>query len=253
MPWPALFPFLMSPSHLGPLDSEAYESRYRTEASYCSSASCGRRGSSQSPVSSQRRNLSDLAQVQRSLPVAQLAQSTAVGQVVTPIPVQVSSTYPTTPSQQAKARKLMTEVVKAADACRTPTQRVQKNTGKSRICGRNRSKGLCYAGVKDALLAAGITSTRLPGTYAIEAHSKGYLRRTGKFDQILESQVRSQPAQAIEQAPPGAILVYSGGPDGYGHIEVKVNTGEQAQFCSDFCSRNPVRGRQLVAIYYPKP
>src|SRR5690606_18675323 len=123
----------------------------------------------------------------------------------------------------------------AAEKCRTVTNRETKV--KERICG-DKSKGYCLAGVKDALLKAGFTSTRIGPTiaFARDMHKKETLKDEG-FKDIMPEGFTS------ETAPEGAILVYSGGirtgcpKGGCGHIEIKLGPKE---YCSDFCSTRPV-------------
>jgi len=69
----------------------------------------------------------------------------------------------------------------------------------------------CYRYVKRYLLSIGKVKTYLPGTSAWEAAKilpKHGFRKTGHT-----------PAKAKE----GEVCVYSGGPKGHGHIEVKRN------------------------------
>lgn len=126
-----------------------------------------------------------------------------------------------------------------ARKCRTPR-------GGRRICGGlSTSKGLCYQGVKDTLVRMGWASSRWSDAHAVSAHRRDHLTKRG-FKNIIAEGVTSQ------SAPLGAILVYSGGPKGYGHIEIR--TGKY-QYCSDFCQAAPIDDllkRKLVGIYVRK-
>lgn len=133
-------------------------------------------------------------------------------------------------------RKLGRAARSEARACRRPR-------GGRKICGGlSTSKGLCYQGVKDTLVRMGWASSRWSDAYAVNAHRRGYLAKHG-FKNIISERVTSQ------QAPLGAVLVYSGGPKSYGHIEIR--TGKY-QYCSDFCQAAPIDDllkRKLVGIY----
>jgi hypothetical protein len=114
--------------------------------------------------------------------------------------------------------------------------------GRRTVCGVSRAKGLCFRGVKEALLATGLVKTYLPGMYAMQAHTQGILAKQG-FENLLDRGLK------VENAPLGSILVYAGGPKGYGHIEIKLGKYE---YCSDFCKAVPgghALNRKLIGIY----
>jgi hypothetical protein len=151
-----------------------------------------------------------------------------------------------------RAERLMIEARRQALVCRQPASFLRRRLGSQPICG-NRSKGLCYRAVKDALTAAGITRSNLPGNSAKDAHQRGYLRQAGMRDIMANLRSRhGNNLQAIAQnAPPGAVLVYEGGSHGHGHIEIKSG---QNEYCSDFCSTRPVNTylrRRLIGVYVP--
>jgi hypothetical protein len=151
-----------------------------------------------------------------------------------------------------RAERLMIEAKKQALVCRQPASFLRRRYGSRPICG-NRSKGMCYRAVKDALTAAGITRSNLPGESAKDAHKKGYLRQAGMRDIMANLKSRhGNDLQAVARnAPPGAVLVYDGGSHGHGHIEIKAG---QNQYCSDFCSTRPVSTylrRRLIGVYVP--
>lgn len=144
-----------------------------------------------------------------------------------------------TPSIQ----KFMEASYKRATQCRPTSKTVRRRTGVSKLCG-NRSKGACYAGVKDAI-ADVYGGPRLEGIHAVSAHTNGTLKKKGFRN------VTSQYKTA-GNAPPGAVLVYSGGASG--HIETVVIRDGKRLYCSDFCSSSPINtraSRKLVGIYYP--
>ncbi len=144
------------------------------------------------------------------------------------------------PQAGAFARAFSEAAKREAAECRETASHVRRRTGASQICGMNRSKGKCYAAVKDALVSAGLASTRLPGASAIQAHTQGHLSRLGFVNMI-----RSVNAQSAAE---GCVFVYSGGNGhSHGHIEVKTDSG----FCSDYCSARPLTSRhhRLEAVY----
>jgi hypothetical protein len=114
--------------------------------------------------------------------------------------------------------------------------------GGRNLCGTSRAKGLCFRGVKEALLSTGLVKRYLPGMYAKQAHTQGILVKEG-FENLLDRGLK------VENAPLGSILVYAGGPKGYGHIEIKLGKYE---YCSDFCKSVPgghALNRKLIGIY----
>lgn len=150
---------------------------------------------------------------------------------------------------QAQMDRYMKEVETQAYACRRTSDLVRAKTGRSRICG-NQYKGMCYQAVKKALVKSGMVSRYFVSEFAIEAHSKGYLKREGYINYISQYNEKN--------APLGCILVYSGGtsqkraPGGAGHIEAVINTGSGRKYCSDFCSARPISvrlPRKLRGVY----
>lgn len=120
---------------------------------------------------------------------------------------------------------------------RKTSRSVRRATGRKYLDG-NRSKGMCYQAVKEALVDSGMTKHYLPGGHAYEAHTKGYLKRAG-FDNYIGR-------YSAFNAPPGCVLVYKGGRSG--HIETRTRGG----YCSDFCSKSPISTRlprRLVGVY----
>lgn len=105
-----------------------------------------------------------------------------------------------------------------------------------------RAGGMCYRAVKHIMLAAGVTGNYPNGAYAIQAHTRGTLSNLGFTNKIGQMTPQS--------APDGAILVYSGGPQGKGHIEVASRTSSGKRlYCSDYCADRPPGNRRLVGIY----
>jgi hypothetical protein len=126
-------------------------------------------------------------------------------------------------------------------ASRASSAKCRHRAGRN-ICGVSRAKGLCFRGVKEALLTTGLVKKYLPGMYANQAHTQGILAKEG-FVNLLDRGVTA------EKAPLGAVLVYAGGPKGYGHIELKLGSHE---YCSDFCKAVPgghALNRKLLGVY----
>lgn len=99
------------------------------------------------------------------------------------------------------------------------------------------SQNYCYRAVKHALGAAGAKHGALTSGSAIQAHTRGDLKRAGL----------KQVSANIASAPNGAVLVYSGG--AHGHIEIKTcDSNGVCKYCSDYCSARPSR-RALAAVY----
>lgn len=90
----------------------------------------------------------------------------------------------------------------------------------------------CWAYVKDALLAAGVTSSRPTSTWARQAG--GELTAYFGFKKL--------PEMNPWKAPVGAVIVYDG-EDG-GHVEIRTPEG----FASDFTSPSPYP-RKVLGIY----
>lgn len=133
--------------------------------------------------------------------------------------------------------RFLRETENEARECRRTSKSVRRRTGLKIRCG-NRSKGMCYQAVKNALVDSGMTKHYLPGNHAYEAHTKGHLKRAGFTNKI--------GSHNEFNAPVGCVLVYKGGRSG--HIETRTQGG----YCSDFCSKSPISTilrRQLVGVY----
>lgn len=151
--------------------------------------------------------------------------------------------------------KLRSEAREAANAPRT--RKIKTKRGWRTIhFPRNqpqKSKFLCYQGVKEALLETGLTKNRLPHVPAKWAHQKGALKAEG-FENLLETEKGRGFTAA--NAPLGAVLVYDGGQKkcegnriSCGHIEIKLNASE---YCSDYCKAIPINqylNRKLIGVY----
>ncbi len=154
--------------------------------------------------------------------------------------------------KSGKLNRLRVAARKAALQCRVPAGYLKRRYGRRAVCG-NRSKGLCYRAVKEALMAAGIVKGYPAGASAKNAHYHGILKRAGMKNIMpsLKGKYGRNLVTLAEQAPAGAVLVYDGGHHGHGHIEIKT---AKAEYCSDFCKRYPVNKtvtRRLIAVYVP--
>lgn len=97
-----------------------------------------------------------------------------------------------------------------------------------------RSKSRCWHYVKTALTAAGAVSSYPKTAYAWQAGDE--LVRNYGFKKLS---VRDP-----YKAPIGAVLVYSHGKNGAGHVEIRTRTG----FVSDYHSKNRCR-YPLLAVF----
>jgi hypothetical protein len=97
-----------------------------------------------------------------------------------------------------------------------------------------RSKARCWHYVKEALFASGAISSYPKTAYAWQAGEE--LVRNYGFKRLG---MRDPYA-----APVGAVLVYSHGSSGAGHVEIRTKTG----FVSDYHSKNRCR-YPLLAVY----
>lgn len=153
------------------------------------------------------------------------------------------------------------ELTKLRRKARYEATRCRVRRGRT-ICG-NHSKYLCYQAVKDTLLDMKWVRSRWSQEAASDAHDRGTLTNLG-FTNVMGRRNAAGDVLNEYNAPLGSILVYQGGSghncpgsaqgNGYcGHIEIKLNKNE---YCSDFCSPNPVNGnglkRTLVGIYVKK-
>jgi hypothetical protein len=103
------------------------------------------------------------------------------------------------------------------------------------------SVGRCLRYVKFGMLG-NYTNSYPPGLHAKDFG--GQLQRMGFRNLKSDSRFRNMRP---EQAPEGAILVYSGGPSG--HIEVKAGPNE---YLSDFRDSRPISERlprRLIGVY----
>jgi hypothetical protein len=108
----------------------------------------------------------------------------------------------------------------------------------------NVAKGKCRSGVRDTLVEMGyLKETDRPdpdphvkaSNFEPWLETKGFTNAIAKYDS--------------HHAPPGAVLVYSGGK--YGHIEIKV---DRDSYCSDYCvdyPRDDAGTRHLIGVYLP--
>jgi hypothetical protein len=97
-----------------------------------------------------------------------------------------------------------------------------------------RSKARCWHYVKEALVASGVVSAYPKTAYAYQAGAE--LVRDYGFQKLA---LRDPYA-----APVGAVLVYSHGRSGAGHVEIRTSDGFVSDFRSKTCCRYP-----LLAIY----
>ncbi len=145
------------------------------------------------------------------------------------------------PSVSSKnfVEKLSAAAKKAAEKCRTTASWLRRK-GIKKLCGAGRSKGMCYQAVKEAMRAVGV---QLTGGSAHMAHTQGQLSKAG-FVNLLRN------GKAPNPIPAGAVLVYTStkkqAGHTHGHIEIKTKDGK---YCSDFCSKRPMRNRTLVGVY----
>ncbi len=96
------------------------------------------------------------------------------------------------------------------------------------------SRARCWRYVKEALLASGAVTAYPKSAYAVQAGEE--LVRDYGFKRIA---VRDP-----YNAPLGAVLVYSHGSRGAGHVEIRTRNG----FVSDYHSKNRCR-YPLLAVY----
>lgn len=97
-----------------------------------------------------------------------------------------------------------------------------------------RSKARCWRSVKEALLASGAITSYPKTNYAYQAGEE--LVRSYGFKKLS---MRDPFA-----APLGAVLVFSHGSNGAGHVVLRTKTG----FVSDYRTKNRCR-YPLVAVY----
>ena len=97
-----------------------------------------------------------------------------------------------------------------------------------------RSKQCCWHYVKQALVASGVI-TSYPRT--------AYARQAGE-ELVRDYGFRRLPMRDPYDAPLGAVLVYSHGRHGAGHVELRTKNG----FVSDYSSKTRCR-YPLLAVY----
>jgi hypothetical protein len=97
-----------------------------------------------------------------------------------------------------------------------------------------RSRARCWHYVKEALFASGVISAYPKSAYAYQAGEE--LVRDYGFKRLS---VRDPYA-----APVGAVLVYSHGSSGAGHVEIRTKDGFVSDYRSKTCSHYP-----LIAAY----
>ena len=119
---------------------------------------------------------------------------------------------------------------------------------------RPESTGYCYRYVKHALDHSGLASGYLTGVSAMHAGRR--LKAEG-FSNLLDTPEWKAKVKDPSLAPKGAILVYSGGPNG--HIEIKTGNGREGGYVSDYYSDEPRTGfalagreRKLIGVYVKK-
>ena len=98
---------------------------------------------------------------------------------------------------------------------------------------RAHSHCLCWRFVKEALVAAGVVSSR-PQTLLAKQAGQELMNNYG---------FKKLPVSDPYQAPVGAVLVY-GGSRAAGHVEIRTQDG----FVSDFRSKTPSR-RPLIGVF----
>lgn len=155
---------------------------------------------------------------------------------------------------------------KATIAAALKKRAVATTCGKGSLSG-NKSKCMCAAAVKEAMVSAGLCEKYPPG-HAINLHTDSNLTnscRNMKF-------VGTQGPRSVKD---GCVIVYknhNGKTKKFGHVETKltvtsaikqqlkgqlnVNIG-QVIFCSDYCSSNSgldstTRKRSVAGVYCPK-
>jgi hypothetical protein len=154
-----------------------------------------------------------------------------------PIPITINVNRPLGRTRSDVFMRFLRETENESRECRRTSSSVRRKTGLKIRCG-NRSKGMCYQAVKNALVDSGMTKHYLPGNHAYEAHTKGHLKRAGFTNFIGRYNAFN--------APVGCVLVYKGGRSG--HIETRTRGG----YCSDFCRKSPISTllrRKLVGVY----
>lgn len=92
----------------------------------------------------------------------------------------------------------------------------------------------CYRYVKRYLLSSGLVRSYLPGSYAAQAYS------------ILPRYGFQITGHSPSTATVGEVCVYSGGPKGFGHIEVLRSKGWWYGYGY---SRHPIQGRHFLACF----
>lgn len=145
----------------------------------------------------------------------------------------------------------------AGNACvRSEILKAAKNVVRNQFGNRSRSKGQCAYGVRRILDKAGLNNGGGLG-HAIDYHARGTLARKGFVNKIGRYNAYN--------APPGAILVFSGPytknylrngrmsrPYGnyVGHITVK---GDDGRYYTDGRTVDPaIANRYLVGVYVPE-
>lgn len=116
---------------------------------------------------------------------------------------------------------------------------------------RSRSTGNCYRYVKRALLNGGLIDDYF---WSKSAKNAGPFLRERGFVNLMDNPLIRDRIKSPYDAPPGAVLVYSGGT--HGHIEIRTENG----FVSDYyaatarsgAETNGLRGvgRTLIGVYY---
>ncbi len=136
--------------------------------------------------------------------------------------------------------RLALEAERSANRYRQYAPHVCRRMGRRHPCGGtdspNKSKGWCKSGVREALERA--LGLSLPGAAASSPVVRTYLGQ----------HMTRLAVDSCEAAPRGSVCVYTGGSEGFGHIEIKADTNK---YCSDYCAARPIRTRTFVGAYYP--
>jgi hypothetical protein len=135
-------------------------------------------------------------------------------------------------------------------ACTNATATKLANAAKA-VDGQ-KSGGFCYRGVKNAMRAAGISTSPLDAGYGVSAY------RFADFANDNPSALAKMGFQkskgGVDSIPKGSIIVWRPGVCGYhkvhGHIEIAIDDSS-SRACSDFCGRIK-KGCGTPEVFVPK-